>query len=160
MRLAQNTKHRYPPPPPPLGSPDLSILISTEQVSKATLQEFRARAPRPSSRDPSVPVWSDLSGFGWFPPLATTIAGCQHCLFTRIDGLAGQLPLCCGLSCGDSRVHTWIMPLLYSTSDFHTLNNHLHPDCIDILRETGLLRRPPHKDSGRIFNYNFSTPDS
>ncbi|KAE8287203.1 hypothetical protein D5F01_LYC15172 [Larimichthys crocea] len=36
-----------------------------------------------------------------------------------------------------------LYPPLYSTSDFHSLNNHLHPDCIDILRETGLLRRPP-----------------
>uniref|UniRef100_A0A8P4G516 Reverse transcriptase domain-containing protein n=1 Tax=Dicentrarchus labrax TaxID=13489 RepID=A0A8P4G516_DICLA len=52
------------------------------------------------------------------------------------------------------------MPPLYSTSVLHSLNNHQRPDCTDILRETGLLRRPPHRGSGRMFIYNGSTPNS
>ena len=52
------------------------------------------------------------------------------------------------------------MPPLYSVSDLHNFNTHLRPDCMDILKETGLLRRghPPHRGSGLIFTYNFTSP--
>ncbi|XP_075963092.1 uncharacterized protein LOC142966290 [Anarhichas minor] len=54
------------------------------------------------------------------------------------------------------------MPPLYSTSDLHNFNNHLRPDCMDILKEHGILRRghPSHRGSGRMFTYNFTSPNS
>ncbi|XDV31632.1 hypothetical protein PO909_002599 [Leuciscus waleckii] len=52
------------------------------------------------------------------------------------------------------------MPPLCSSVDSRPLNNHLRPDNINILQESGLPRRPPHRGSGRMFNYNFSTSNS
>ncbi|KAI4815549.1 hypothetical protein KUCAC02_005691 [Chaenocephalus aceratus] len=51
------------------------------------------------------------------------------------------------------------MPPLFSASDLHSLNNHLPPDCMDILKEMGLLhrRRPPHRGSGHVCNIFMDT---